>query len=134
VAIPPPRAGYVHRSVEDVNGAIRTVMFFCENPDEVSQWWSRLLNAPTETVNEDDGFCWFIASGTEYGFHPSDDGRNPPGGTPVVYLASSDFQSSMDRAMVLGATRHRGPLVLSPERVIAQFVDPFGNVFGIDGP
>ncbi len=39
----------------------------------------------------------------------------------------------MDKAMALGATKHRGPLVLSPERVIAQFVDPFGNVFGIDG-
>jgi predicted enzyme related to lactoylglutathione lyase len=83
--------------------------------------------------NEEDAFCWFVASGTEYGFHPADDDRNPLGGTPVVYLASSDFEASMDRAMVFGATKHRGPLVLSPARVIAQLVDPFGNVFGIDG-
>ena len=115
-----------------MNGEIRTVMFFCEKPNEVAHWWAELLSLPTETVNEENGFCWFIASGTEYGFHPADDERNPRGGTPVVYLASSDFESSMDKAMALGATK-RGPLVLSPERVIAQFVDPFGNVFGIDG-
>ena len=40
----------------------------------------------------------------------------------------------MNEAMVLGANKHRGPLTPSPERKIAQFVDPFGNVFGIDGP
>jgi predicted enzyme related to lactoylglutathione lyase len=123
----------LHRSVEEVNGEIRTVMFFCEEPNEVAHWWAELLSVPTEMVNDENGFCWFIASGTEYGFHPADDQRNPRGGTPVVYLASSDLEASMDRAMLLGATKHRGPLVLSPERVIAQLVDPFGNVFGIDG-
>jgi predicted enzyme related to lactoylglutathione lyase len=117
-----------------MNGEIKSVMLFCKKPSEVAHWWSELLNVPAELVSEENGFCWFVASGTEYGFHPSDDGRNPQGGTPVVYLASSNLKSSMDKAIVLGATKHRGPLVLSPERAIAQFVDPFGNIFGIDGP
>jgi hypothetical protein len=29
---------------------------------------------------------------------------------------------------------HRGPLAIDATRSIAQLVDPFGNVFGLDGP
>ena len=108
-------------------------MFFCDTPNEVAHWWARLLGVPFEMVNEESEFRWFSAGGTEFGFHPADDGRNPRGGSPVVYLATSNLETSIDEATAMGANIHRGPLILSPERVIAQLVDPFGNVFGIDG-
>ena len=108
-------------------------MFFCETPSEVAHWWARLLSVPIGMVNEENEFRWFSSGGMEFGFHPADNERNPRGGSPVAYLASSNFEASMERAMALGATKHRGPLILSPERLIAQLVDPFGNIFGIDG-
>jgi predicted enzyme related to lactoylglutathione lyase len=109
-------------------------MFFCEEPRLVAQWWAQLLNVQTDTVTDVDGFFWFLAGDMEYGFHRADDERNPRGGTPVVYLATNELNASMRRAIAMGATAHRGPLVISSERSIAQLVDPFGNVFGLDGP
>jgi predicted enzyme related to lactoylglutathione lyase len=117
-----------------MNGKIRAVMIFCEVPSDVALWWAELLSVNSGIVNDDDGFSWFESGDTEYGFHPADPERNPLGGSPVVYLATPDLQRAMERAITLGATRHRGPLVDSSDRSIAQFVDPYGNVFGIDGP
>jgi predicted enzyme related to lactoylglutathione lyase len=117
-----------------MDGTIRTVMFFCEIPSQVALWWAGLLSVQADTLTEEDGFVWFVAGGTEYGFHPADPERNPLGGTPVVYLATTDLRDAMSRAITMGATRHRGPLVVTSERSIAQLVDPFGNVFGVDGP
>lgn len=117
-----------------MDGNIRAVMFFCETPSQVALWWAEFLCVQSDTLTEDDGFFWFMAGGTEYGLHPADSERNPLGGTPVVYLATKDLKDSMSRAIVMGATRHRGPLVVSSERSIAQLIDPFGNVFGVEGP
>jgi predicted enzyme related to lactoylglutathione lyase len=117
-----------------MNGEIRAVMFFCAEPKEVALWWAQLLDAKSDHVNEEEsGFFWFNAGGTEYGFHPADAERNPLGGTPVVYLATSSFEATLQRAIAKGALAHRGPLEVSSERSIAQLVDPFGNIFGVDG-
>jgi predicted enzyme related to lactoylglutathione lyase len=122
------------RRVLRVDGKIRAVMIFCALPNRVALWWAELLGVPPDTVNDDDGFSWFESGGIEYGFHSCDSERNPLGGTPVVYLATQDLREAMAKAVALGATRHRGPLVISSERSIAQLVDPYGNVFGVDGP
>jgi predicted enzyme related to lactoylglutathione lyase len=116
-----------------MDGDVRAVMFFCERPKEVALWWAQLLDVSSDSVIDDGDFCWFIAGSTEYGFHPSDSELNPIGGSPVVYLATKDLIAAMERALTLGSVRHRGPLVISPERSIAQFKDPFGNIFGLDG-
>jgi predicted enzyme related to lactoylglutathione lyase len=116
-----------------MNGDVRAVMTFCESPKDVALWWAQLLDVTSASVNNDGEFCWFSAGSTEYGFHPSDSERNPIGGSPVVYLATEDFIAAMEKAIALGAVCHRGPLVISPDRSIAQFKDPFGNIFGLDG-
>ncbi len=38
------------------------------------------------------------------------------------------------RAESKGARLYRGPLAISASRSIARLIDPFGNVFGLDGP
>jgi predicted enzyme related to lactoylglutathione lyase len=116
-----------------MDGDIRAVMFFCDSPADVAEWWAKLIGVPSDSVIVDEEFVWFNAGSTEYGFHPSDSERNPIGGSPVVYLATTDLNAAIERAVALGAIRHRGPLVISPERSIAQFKDPFGNIFGLDG-
>jgi predicted enzyme related to lactoylglutathione lyase len=117
-----------------MTGDVRAVMFFCERPKDVALWWAKLIGISSDPVIDDGEFCWFNAGTTEYGFHPSDGDRNPVGGSPVVYLATTDLTAAMNKAIALGAIRHRGPLIISPERSIAQFRDPFGNIFGLDGP
>jgi predicted enzyme related to lactoylglutathione lyase len=125
---------FANPRVFSVDGKIRAVMIFCVDPSRVAAWWAQLLGVAPDTMNDDDGFSWFESGGTEYGFHPADPERNPLGGTPVIYLATQDVRQAMAKAIALGATRHRGPLVISAKRSIAQLVDPYGNIFGLDGP
>jgi predicted enzyme related to lactoylglutathione lyase len=85
-------------------------------------------------VSHEDDFVWFDIDDIEFGFHPSDAEKNSVGGSPVVYLRVDDHAAAIARAESKGARVHRGPLALNAARSIAQLIDPFGNVFGLDGP
>lgn len=109
-------------------------MIFAEEPNVVAHWWADLLECPTDRVSFEDGFAWFDVGDIEFGFHPADASMNPVGGSPVVYLRVEDYAAAVARAESKGARLHRGPLAICASRTIAQLFDPFGNVFGLDGP
>ena len=109
-------------------------MIFAEEPKAVAYWWAGLLECPIDRVSFEDGFAWFDVGDTEFGFHPADARKNPLGGSPVVYLRVEDLAAAVARAESKSARLHRGPLSIGASRSIAQLVDPFGNVFGLDGP
>lgn len=117
-----------------MSSIVRSVMIFAEEPTVVALWWSDLLECPIDRVSFEAGFAWFDVGETEFGFHPADARRNPAGGSPVVYLRVEDHDVAVARAESKGARLHRGPLAIGPSRSIAQLIDPFGNVFGLDGP
>jgi hypothetical protein len=109
-------------------------MIFAHEPMLVASWWADLLECPIERVSTEDGHVWFDVGDIEFGFHLSDTEKNPVGGSPVVYLRVEDHGTAVARAESKGARMHRGPLAIDATRSIAQLVDPFGNVFGLDGP
>ena len=109
-------------------------MIFTEEPTVVASWWADLLECPSDHVSYEDGFASFDVGDTEFGFHLSDVRKNPVGGSPVIYLRVEDHSAAVARAESKGARLHRGPLAIDVSRSIAQLVDPFGNVFGLDGP
>lgn len=109
-------------------------MIFAEEPVAVGSWWADLLDCPRDRVSFDDGFVRFTIGDIEFGFHPIDEEKNPVGRSPVVYLRVEDHSAAIARAESKGAHLHRGPLAIDDSRSIAQLVDPFGNVFGLDGP
>ncbi len=114
---------------------VRAVMVFSDDPPAAARWWAEVLGG--EARVESDGtsvFAWVDVNGVELGFHPADDERNPRGGSPVVYWAVPGVTAARERLLAAGCTPHRGPLDIGPERRICQLVDPFGNVFGLDGP
>jgi predicted enzyme related to lactoylglutathione lyase len=117
-----------------MSSIVRAVMIFADEPRVVASWWAELLECPNERVSFDDEFAFFEVGDTEFGFHPSDAEKNAVGGSPVVYLRVSDHSAAVARAEALGARLHRGPMAIDESRSIAQLVDPFGNVFGLDGP
>jgi len=71
------------------------------------------------------------------------DREDPSGGagiriTPVLLaLWSEAFEAPIKPSWSCSTSRasrpHRGPLRIGPERQICQLMDPFGNVFGLDG-
>lgn len=113
---------------------IRAVVFFASEPLVAAMWWATLCEVPDSSVKSFDEFVCFDVAAIEFGFHPSDEEKNPHGGTPVVYLRTANHSRSVARAETLGAKLHRGPLRVNEDRTIAQLIDPFGNIFGYDGP
>ena len=117
-----------------MSSIVRSVVIFAREPKVVAQWWADFLGLRDDDVSVEENFAYFDVGGIEFGFHPADERRNPIGGSPVVYLRVDDHASSLARAESKGARVHRGPLRIGPSRTIAQLVDPFGTVFGLDGP
>lgn len=117
-----------------MSSIVRSVMIFAQEPKVVAYWWADLLECPIGRVSFEDGFVGFDVGDTEFGFHPADATKNPVGGSSVVYLRVEAHAAAIARAESKGALLHRGPLAISASRSIAQLIDPFGNVFGLDGP
>jgi predicted enzyme related to lactoylglutathione lyase len=115
---------------------VRLVMIFADDPEASARWWGRFLGSPVKTDVSDTGavYAWVRAGGIELGFHPADDGRNPRGGSPVVYWGVDDLDQARDRLLAAGCEHHRGPLIIEPGRRIAQLRDPFGRIVGVEGP
>jgi predicted enzyme related to lactoylglutathione lyase len=110
---------------------VRSVMVFASDPLTSARWWGDQLNAD---VHVDSLFAWIEFAGVELGFHPADDDRNPRGASPVVYWAVQDVAAVREQLLDAGCTHHRGPLRIDEQRQICQLTDPFGMVFGLDGP
>lgn len=111
---------------------VRAVMAFVTAPLEAAAWWSSLTQAP---VQQAGAFAWLeLPGGTELGFHPADDERNPLNGNPVVYWAVPDLESARAALLAAGAVHHRGPLQIAQGRRISQLKDPVGIIVGLDGP
>ncbi|QMU71441.1 VOC family protein [Streptacidiphilus sp. P02-A3a] len=110
------------------------VMAFADSPDEAAAWYGNLLGVPVHREVSESGavFAWVEHAGVEIGFHPADDERNPRGGSPVVYWRVADVDKALAWLLEAGCTHHRGPLRVSPQRQIAQVIDPFGVVLGVD--
>ena len=112
---------------------VRSVMYFVEQPAVAAAWWAEFLGVPADHLLRDDSFFYFDVEGVEFGFHLADPELNPQGASSVVYLRVGDHAAAVARSTSHGARLHRGPLDVDEGRVIAQFLDPFGNVFGLDG-
>ena len=111
-------------------------MLFAEDTHAVARWWAAAFGVERLEVepHPQRDFVFFDASGIEFGVHAADHNKNPVGGSPVVYLSVSSVSKTREQLIEHGATAHRGPLVVDEGRSICQLRDPFGNVFGLDGP
>jgi predicted enzyme related to lactoylglutathione lyase len=51
-----------------------------------------------------------------------------------MYWSVSSVGSAREQLLERGATPHRGPIEVEHRRSICQLRDPYGNIFGLDGP
>ncbi|HEX6701593.1 MAG TPA: VOC family protein [Gaiellaceae bacterium] len=111
-------------------------MLFADDTHAVSAWWAEAFGVEQVEVepHPQGDFVFFEAAGVELGFHAADPGKNAVGGSPVVYFSVPSVEAARARLLAEGAAPHRGPLAVSASRSICQLRDPFGNVFGLDGP
>lgn len=114
-------------------GRVRAIMIFSADPAGSCAWWGRLLGLPVQT--SDGGFAWLdLPTGVEIGFHPAEPDENPAGASTVPYWSVPDLDDAVRVVVAAGGRHLRGPLSVAPGRRIAQVVDPFGAVVGLDGP
>ncbi|MER5972131.1 VOC family protein [Streptomyces sp. NPDC002055] len=114
---------------------IRTVMVFVDDPEGAARWWAELLKTePHFDINGTSIYAWLDIEGIELGFHPASPKSNPHGRSTVPYWVVDDVHQVRERLLDAGCTHHRGPLRVETGRQICQLVDPFGTVFGLDGP
>lgn len=79
------------------------------------------------------GHAWLEAGGVELGFRSTTPEIRPvrarlcPGAVDAVDVTGQEL---LDR----GRRHHRGPVDIAEDGHIRQLVDPFGTVFGLDGP
>ena len=108
-------------------------MLFVDAPEHVGRWWAEHLGSGSTLVDEGGLWC-YTHEGVEVSFHPADPVANPHGASTVVYWKVGNLQQARRRLLGAGCTPHRGPLEIGTQRQICQLTDPFGNVFGLDGP
>ncbi|MCX4637145.1 glyoxalase [Streptomyces platensis] len=107
-----------------------------EDPEKSARWWSHVLDTPVHRdVAGTNVYTWLDVAGIELGFHMLDEQRNKRGGSPVPYWSVKHLDTAREKLLNAGCTHHRGPLDVGDGtgRRIAQLVDPFGNIIGIDG-
>jgi uncharacterized glyoxalase superfamily protein PhnB len=117
---------------------VAQVVVFVEDPPAASRFWAEALAAPQRLA---DGGALVEPSFAEFYFHPIDqaktpggEDKNPRGSSTVVYLAVDDFDAARDALITAGCLPWRGPLEIENGRRICQLCDPFGTVWGLDGP
>ncbi|MGA5134551.1 VOC family protein [Streptomyces olivoreticuli] len=114
---------------------IRTVMVFVDDPEAAARWWGDIFGSEVKLdINGTAVYAWLDLDGLEFGFHQASPKANPHGGSTVPYWTVEDLDTERKRLLDAGCIHHRGPLDVEPGRRICQLVDPFGTIFGLDGP
>ena len=111
-------------------------MLFADDTRAVAAWWAAAFGAEQVDVEEhaQGPFVSFKTRDIEFGVHVADPKKNPRGGSPVIYWSVNSVGSARDLLVARGATPHRGPIEVDHHRSICQLQDPYGNIFGLEGP
>ena len=122
------------RAPAPVTRPAMAVLIHCTDPDAARTWYQRLWpGAQPLHLSEPQPFDLLLHDGVQLEFVPADEKVGSGKAGSVVYWPVDDFDAARARAESLGATLYRGPMAIDEGRRMAQFADPFGNLFGLRG-
>lgn len=113
----------------DITG-VHSVLVFVEDWVGAAEWWALVVAA--QVVERQPLAATVHCGPVEIVFRPPDY-RNPPGGSPVIYLRVNDFNSARRKFRSSGAVELHYPLEIPGGLQLTQFRDPFATIFGIVG-
>ncbi|HEV7651505.1 MAG TPA: hypothetical protein VGP26_25415 [Actinophytocola sp.] len=109
---------------------VSSVVVFGSDWIAAAHWWSRMCDTPVIRLPRSAS----VMVGTaELVFAPPDE-RNDPGGSPVPYWHAEDFNDTRAELSGWGCVELHRPVATPARNQITQFKDPFGMIFGIEGP
>ncbi|WP_374569014.1 GNAT family N-acetyltransferase [Ideonella sp.] len=110
------------------------VMIHSADPEGARAWYQRLWpQAQAVHVAEPQPFDLLLHDGVQLEFVPADAKVASGAAGSVVYWPVDDFEAMRTHAEALGAQLYRGPMRIDAGRTMAQFKDPWGNLFGLRG-
>jgi len=107
---------------------LRTVIYHVDDLQKAKQWYSGILGI--KPYFDEPFYVGFSVGGYELGLDPNMEGVSK-GSNVVAYWGVKDAASAYQRVLELGAQTHSEPQDVGGGIIVAQVVDPFGNVFGI---
>lgn len=109
------------------------VLIHSGDPSASRAWYQRLLDARALHLGEPWNVDMLERSGIQLEFVPADAKVASGAAGSVLYWPMDDFDAARRHAETLGAKLYRGPLDIEDGARMAQFKDPWGNLFGLRG-
>lgn len=110
---------------------VHSILVFSDKPVDNAHWWADMLGGLP--VHRLPLFAVIKVGEVEVCFRPSDY-RNPPGGSPTVYWWAERFNDVRYHFKDWSCIELHYPALGPDATQITQFRDPFGVIFGIQGP
>ncbi len=107
---------------------LRTVIYQVDDLQTAKDWYSSILNI--EPYFDEPFYVGFNVGGYELGLDPNGE-EVAKGNNAIAYWGVSDIQIASKKLKELGADTIAEATTVGEGIFVAQFKDPFGNVFGI---
>jgi predicted enzyme related to lactoylglutathione lyase len=108
---------------------LRTVGYYVDDLEKAKQWYSGVLGFGP--YFDEPFYVGFNVGGYELGLMPTEPGGHPGEGGTLVYWGVPDIQAAAAHLESMGASIQSGAQEVGEGIVVATFLDPFGNIFGI---
>jgi shikimate kinase len=113
---------------------ITEVMHFVPNRREAADWCSQLFETDLLFLDDNPDYFYLQVGWQQLWFHEADDQSPSSTGGQVAYWKVEDLDTTLQKALELGAELYRGPLDRSDGFWMCQVKAPFGGVIGLIGP
>jgi predicted enzyme related to lactoylglutathione lyase len=107
---------------------LRTVVYQVKDLEKAKEWYTRVLGKKPYFYQP--FYVGFNVGGYELGLHPDASGATSAGGV-YAYWGVDDAREAYKRLQELGATKHHDVQDVGEGILVADVMDPFGNIFGV---
>lgn len=108
---------------------LRTVIYGVSDIAEAKAWYTQLLEQ--EPYFDEEFYVGFNVCGYELGLNPDARSVTSRADGVVAYWGVEDMAAQVERLNALGARQHSEATDVGEGILVATFLDPYGNIFGL---
>ncbi|WP_323845555.1 VOC family protein [Microbulbifer magnicolonia] len=108
---------------------LRTVIYGVTNIAEAKSWYSQLLEQ--EPYFDAECYVGFNVGGFELGLNPDARSVTSRADGVIAYWGVADLAAQVERLGAMGARQHTEIVDVGEGILMASFLDPYGNIFGL---
>ena len=108
---------------------LRTVIYGVGEIAEAKAWYTRLLEQ--EPYFDAECYVGFNVGGFELGLDPDARSVTSRADGVIAYWGVSDIAAQVERISAMGARQHGEVVDVGEGILMASFLDPYGNIFGV---